>query len=146
MKIVRLALLLIFSTGVYLEADWPQWRGPTRNGVAASGPELLAELSEEQELPLVWESEEIPSDKEGGHGSMVVADGRVYLALVWHKLVSKDERIIDDKLIRSLGHRKVELAPEILAKHEADRMKLSPRLRGSALDEWIMKWVETHLD
>lgn len=146
MKTARLALLLLFSTGLYLQADWPQWRGPTRNGVAASGPELLAELSEEQELPLVWESEEIPSDKEGGHGSMVVADERVYLALVWHKLIAKDERVIDDKLIRSLGHRKVELAPEILAKHEDDRMKLSPRLRGSALDEWITKWVEANLD
>jgi len=145
-KTARIAFLLIFSTGVYLEADWPQWRGPTRNGVAPSSPELVAQLSEEQELPLVWESEEIPSDKEGGHGSMVVADGRVYLALVWHKLVSKDERIIDDKLIRSLGHRKVELTPEILAKHEDDRMKLSPRLRGSALDEWITKWVEANLD
>ena len=137
---------LIIWTTTSLIADWPQWRGPTRNGVAASGPELVAELSEENELPLVWESGVIPSDNEGGHGSVVVADGRVYLALVWHKRIPKDERVIDDKLIRSLGHRTLELAPETLAKHEADRMKLSPRLRGSDLDEWILKWVETNLN
>ena len=94
----------------------------------------------------LWESGEIPSDNEGGHGSIVVADERVYLALVWHKRIPKDERVIDDKLIRSLGHRKVELAPETLAKHEDDRMKLSPRLRGSALDEWITEWVEANLN
>ena len=77
MKIVHLALLLLFSTSVYLEADWPQWRGPTRNGVAASGPELLAEFSEEQELPLVWESEEIPSDKEGVNRTFLACFGLV---------------------------------------------------------------------
>ena len=146
MKTARLAFIVLFLTGLSLQADWPQWRGPTRNGVAPSSPELVAQLSEEQELPIVWESGEIPSDNEGGHGSIVVADGRVYLALVWHKRIPKDERVIDDKLIRSLGHREMELAPSTLAKHEADRMNLSSRLRGSALDEWIMKWVEANLN
>jgi len=145
-KTGQLAFILLFLTGLSLEADWPQWRGPTRNGVASPGPELLAEFVEDHELPLLWESDEIPSDQYGGHGSVVVADGHLYVALVWHKGLPKDGRIIDDRLIRSVGHRKVELAPEILAKHEQDRMKLSTRLRGSALDEWIMEWVESHLD
>jgi outer membrane protein assembly factor BamB len=144
--ILLVLLVMAWPEKIVCAADWPQWRGPTRNGVAASGPKLLAQLSEEQELPLVWESEEIPSDQDGGHGSVIVADGRVYVALVWHKRIPKDERVIDDKLIRSIGYRKVELAPETLAKHENDRMKLNPRLRGSKLDEWIKEWVEANLN
>ena len=29
---------------------------------------------------------------------------------------------------------------------EADRLSLSPRLRGSKLDEWIAQWIEENLD
>ncbi len=141
-----MAFVLLFFAVSSLRADWPQWRGPARNGVAAQGPELMGKFAEDQELPLVWESDEIPSDQYGGHGSVVVADGCLYIALVWHKRIPKEARTIDDRLVRSIGHRKIELPPEILTKHETDRMKLSPRLRGTKLDEWIKEWVEKHLD
>ena len=61
--------------------DWPQWRGPDRNGVAPASPKLLDRWPTNGPA-LLWKSEPIPSGKygqEGGAASPVVADGRVFL-------------------------------------------------------------------
>ncbi|MEX2119043.1 MAG: PQQ-binding-like beta-propeller repeat protein [Pirellulales bacterium] len=55
--------------------DWPQWRGPGRNGLADRSPALLNSLVGQSPL---WESEPISSGDEGGRGSLVVAAGRVF--------------------------------------------------------------------
>lgn len=49
-------------------ADWPQWRGPARDGVVRGGP-----FSWPQELERVWS---VPVGL--GHSSPVVAEGRVF--------------------------------------------------------------------
>ncbi len=58
--------------------DWPQWRGPQRNGLAASGPALLGALPENGLKP-TWLIRELPNLKSGGWSSPAVFDGRVYL-------------------------------------------------------------------
>ena len=58
--------------------SWPQWRGPDRSGVVRGGPKL-AEAWPADGPPLVWRSEDIPGGPDGGYGSPVVADGRVFL-------------------------------------------------------------------
>ena len=42
--------------------------------------------------------------------------------------------------------RKVNLPKELVQKAEKDRMSLSPRLRGSKLDQWIEEWINENLD
>ncbi|MBI3832154.1 MAG: PQQ-like beta-propeller repeat protein [Planctomycetes bacterium] len=59
-------------------SDWPQWRGPNRDGAALASPKLLDEWPKEGP-PLVWKSEPIPGYEEAGCGSPVVADGKVFL-------------------------------------------------------------------
>ena len=59
-------------------ADWPQWRGPNRDGVAPSSPPLVAQLPAEGLAP-AWVSESLAGGFAGGWGSPIVADGRVYL-------------------------------------------------------------------
>lgn len=60
-------------------ADWNQWRGPNRDGFAPDSPPLINSLPESGLRP-VWMSEvKIPSAREGGWGSPIVAAGRVYL-------------------------------------------------------------------
>jgi len=65
-----LVLVWVTATGEAAAADWPQWRGPTRDGVAdASG------------LPVKWPQSlgRSWSKKVGlGHSSPVVQSGRVY--------------------------------------------------------------------
>ncbi|NLT72455.1 MAG: PQQ-like beta-propeller repeat protein, partial [Verrucomicrobiaceae bacterium] len=128
--------------------DWPQWRGPQRNGVSTAEGKLPEALSEENAPAKIWEStEEIPSDHYGGHGSVAVADGKVFLSLVWHRDEPTETRRIDGEVLAKLDYRGTNsLPPEIVEKMETDRLNLSRRLRGDALDQWAKKWVEDHLD
>ncbi|MCC6882129.1 MAG: hypothetical protein IT576_08260, partial [Verrucomicrobiales bacterium] len=117
-------------------ADWPQWRGPLRNGIVPDASGLPAELTETSSPVKLWESEEIPSDFYGGHGSVALVDGKVYLSVVWHRDDPCDTRRIDGDVLSTLGHRGHDFSPVLVAKMEADRLALSPRLRGKALDDW----------
>lgn len=143
-----LLLLLVFSFAISaVEADWPQWRGPDRNGIASDDADLPEVLPEGYEPTKRWESLEIPSDHYGGHGSISVANGKVYLAVVWHRDEPTETRKIDRDVLSTLGYRGMGGIPaEIREKMENDRLNLSRRLRGAALDEWAQNWVTEHLD
>ena len=56
-----LTLVASFVAGTAL-ADWPQWRGPLRNGTIPESIDLPDELTEANAPLKVWESEEVPSD------------------------------------------------------------------------------------
>ncbi|MCE9605740.1 MAG: PQQ-like beta-propeller repeat protein [Planctomycetia bacterium] len=80
MPIARLlAVVGLLSLAVAAHADsgtdWPQWRGPHRDGAAPSSPALIASLPEDGLKP-VWQTEQLPA---GGWGSPIVADGKAYL-------------------------------------------------------------------
>lgn len=143
-------ILFLFATLLAIpqsHADWPQWRGPHRNGIAADGANLPDQLSEETPPTQVWQSTEIPSDHYGGHGSVIVADGKLYLSVVWHRDEPTETRRIDRDVMSSLGYRGTNsLGPELVEKMENDRMNLSRRLRGAALNEWAENWVDENVD
>jgi outer membrane protein assembly factor BamB len=100
----------------------------------------------EGDLPTAWVSEAIPSNDEGGHGSPVVADGRVYLSVVWHRDVPSETRTIDSLVLRGLGHRNLSLPEAVIADMEDKRQNLSRALRGSKLEAFAKQWVDDHLD
>jgi outer membrane protein assembly factor BamB len=56
-------------------ADWPEWRGPGRNGLVERSPALVNSFPGQSPT---WLSEAIPGGDRGGRGSLVVAAGRVY--------------------------------------------------------------------
>ncbi len=60
------------------KGEWSQWRGPHRDGVDLKSPALTA-VKPDGVLKPIWQSEKIPSGREGGWGSPVVSNGRVYL-------------------------------------------------------------------
>ena len=140
------ALVAAVGHSVALSADWPQWRGPLRNGVASESPKLLDALPEGELAPL-WDSEAIPSNDDGGLGSVVVAAERVYLSVVWHRDEPSETRQIDELVLRQLGYQPLgALGPELVKKMEETRVSLNPALRGKKLDEFTQQWIAANLD
>ena len=128
------------------DADWNQWRGPNRNGVLPAGPKL-ADLWSADGPRLLWESEPIPGNDMGGHGSAVIAGDKVFMSVVWHEDVPADTRTIDDLVMRKLGARGVGMLGDRLVKELDDIvLNLSPRLRGNKLTETARKWVDANLN
>jgi len=70
--------LVLLSAGAGKADEWNQWRGPYRNGLDTDSPQLIGALPEQGLKPL-WVSEQIPSGSNGGWGSPVVSQNRVYL-------------------------------------------------------------------
>ncbi len=127
-------------------ADWPQWRGPARNGIQADSP-ALANQWPAKGLTQLWESEAIPSDDDGGHGSVVAAGGKVYAAIVWHTDTPTETRAIDELVLRKLGYQSVAGWPkELVQKMEKDRLALDPKLPPEELDKFIADWIKNNLD
>lgn len=128
--------------------DWPQWRGPQRNGVSTVEGKLPDTVTDANAPAKLWETtDEIPSDHYGGHGSVSVAEGKVFLSVVWHKDEPTETRRIDGDVMSVLDYRGLGSLPkELVEKMESDRMSLSRRLRGEALDEWAQKWVDDNID
>jgi outer membrane protein assembly factor BamB len=69
----RFALLLLISTSSTYAADWPQWRGPNRDGVSKETG-LLAEWSKDGP-PVRWERLDLGT----GYSSPIVVAGVVYI-------------------------------------------------------------------
>ncbi|MBT3666824.1 MAG: PQQ-like beta-propeller repeat protein [Opitutae bacterium] len=136
-------ILLIVSSPCYGET-WNQWRGTERNGQAQVKIQLHNQWPKEGPA-LLWESDEIPSQDYGGFGSIIAGKKNAYISLVWHKDVPTQTRTISDLVLRKLGVRKINLPPEIINKAEADRLSLSPRLRGTKLQDWIDHWIQKNL-
>jgi hypothetical protein len=108
---------------------------PIADSWPAEGPRLL------------WESEKIPGNDDGGHGSPVIAGGRVYLSLVWHSEIPSETRTIHELVMRELGHQGTGgLGKALVEKIEAQRVSINPQLRGKKLDEFLDQWVDTNLD
>jgi outer membrane protein assembly factor BamB len=72
----NLSCLLTLTAAVPAAADWPEWRGPGRNGLAERSPALVASFPGQSPT---WQSEPIPGGDRGGRGSPVVRGGRVYV-------------------------------------------------------------------
>jgi outer membrane protein assembly factor BamB len=127
-------------------AEWNQWRGPGRNGIAEAGEAGVGKFPESG-LPVLWETGAVPGDHDGGHGSPVTAGGRIYLSLVWHNSVPSEKRVIEEDHLVSLGYRDTSLLGDALtARLEETRRGLDGRLRGEALHQWIREWVQDHFD
>ena len=56
-------------------ADWNQWRGPGRDGLAAEGPPLISALPDTGVKPVWLVSQDIAAARDGGWSSPVVAGG-----------------------------------------------------------------------
>lgn len=131
------------ESSIQVFADWPQWRGPERNGISSDTTSIRESFPDTGPTKL-WESGFIPSDHDGGHGSPLIAGERVYLSVVWHEQVVSDQRVITNDVMQKLNYRQV--TPELAAKLEQAREGMNARLRGDKLEQWITEWTRENLD
>jgi outer membrane protein assembly factor BamB len=101
-RIMRSAMVVVLSAAGFLGAsfisqasageaappgamDWPQWRGPDRNGVAPASP-ALADSWPKDGPKQVWKTGWIPGCRNGGGlAQPVVADGKVFVYTSWRR-------------------------------------------------------------
>lgn len=100
------AALLFLANGHAAEtpaSEWPQWRGPNRDGVAPSSPALLDAWPKEGP-PLAWKYPVFhctPTD--GGMGSPVMGEGKVVAFFNFHRRIPNDPegvRVITDEVLK----------------------------------------------
>lgn len=146
MQLILVSSSFLIGSSLLAELNsWPQWRGLNRDGQGIQNVNLLENV--EETIPeKVWDSFNIPSQEDGGFGSVISDGKRAYISVVWHRNEPTEKRIINSLVLRQLGLRNVNLPKELRDKVEKDRLSLSPRLRGAKLDEWIDNWIEKHLD
>ncbi len=85
-----LSFLLMGCIRPAVSADWPQWRGPNRDGVAPESPPL-ADAWPPGDPKLVWRVDKLMNGgQETGHSSPVIANGRVYLYGYWRDAGTPD--------------------------------------------------------
>jgi hypothetical protein len=117
--------------------DWPQWRGPNRDGIAPNSPKLLDSWPKEGP-PQVWKSEYIPSFRAGGAGSPVVADGKVFVYVSWYHPVGGGQlfRPITTELLSNWGW--MDIPEELARKIEEARVSPKRPKSGHFLDNWTL--------
>lgn len=72
MSLAMITLFLSTEIVAQVSADWPQWRGPNRDGISKETG--LLKQWPEQGPPLVWKA----TGAGGGYSSLSVANGRLY--------------------------------------------------------------------
>jgi outer membrane protein assembly factor BamB len=131
-----------------VSTDWPQWRGPTRDGIAPVGPKLLDKWPKEGP-PLLWKSGPIPSgNNEGGYASVVVAGGQAFVYADLRTQIAPDDAVslrkTFDTILADWGW--VEGVPDELAK-QIETARLSPArgklTPGAELDAYIKDFLAT---
>lgn len=140
------AVLLGSGISARAAADWPCWRGPERNGAAATDALSLAAQPEEGAKPL-WTSETILAERDGGYGSPVVADGRVYVYCCWRTKTPVVHRILREENLADIGVRRPAALDD--AAHAAiEAARIAPERKAVAaddLDGWMETWVAANL-
>ena len=116
-----LLALTCLATSVAAE-DWPQWRGPRRDGAATEPPKLVSSLPPEGLRP-IWISKE---PLLGGWGSPIVVGQRVYLS-TYHRVPKKNVQLPPPKF--------PELTAEEQSSRSADELKQYNEQRSREVNE-----------
>jgi len=143
----RLGLLAlsVLIASVAAAEDWPQWRGPNRNGVAVSST-ALADAWPKAGPRKLWESEKIPSRGNGGFSCVSVADGRAYVYVNRKIKVPIETRTVSDNVLRQLGWPPKKPPAEVVEAVEKARVSEDrAKLKGKPLNEWVNQWPKDHL-
>ena len=133
--VVAVSLAWALHSSLAQDKDWPQWRGPNRDGVVTNSPKL-ADSWPTNGPALLWKSEWIPSQFNGNESSPVVAEGKVFLFVAWRQPAGggSKARILTTETLVDAGW--LPDLPEELAKkvEQARTSKAKPKPHGNYID------------
>ncbi len=145
-----LSVILCFfltTTLTALADNWPQWRGPARNGVATSSP-VLASSWPVGGPTCIWKSDLIPSDKVGGFGSPAISGGKVYLYVNWKTKTPIPQRRFKEQSLRQMGWIPEAIPDDLRAAVETARIseeRLKLKDSPEELNTWLETWVKKNV-
>jgi len=126
------------------DGDWPEWRGPGKDGVVADSPPI-ATAWPEGAPPRAW-SVAMPGDVAGNYASPVVVEGQVYCHVSWRRHEPIAERRLDRDLRRAFGRFPHDLPADLIGPiDEARTGEERARLQGREVEAWAREWVQRHL-
>ena len=124
-------------------ADWPQWRGPNRDGVAPASPKLM-DTWPANGPKIVWESAVLPGcpgEFGGGFGGVVVSGGKAFVYYMGQ--VPKNEKLKGIKFITAEVLKGWDWRPDIpedLAKKVDEAMRGMDKV-GTVRRDSDPKWI-----
>ena len=136
--------ILAMAANLALGADWPEWRGPGRDGIVPPGPALMDGFAAGAPRE-VWRCRGIPGHLKGGYGSVSVAGGRAYVYANTLETVPQTKKQLTDEGLSALGW--VAGLPDALA-DTMEQARLSPErlaLPADQLEPWAREWLKSRL-
>lgn len=135
--LAAVGLLLTLSMGLAYAGDWPQWRGPERNGISPETVPLVDKFPADGLVP-VWTSEDIPGGDRGGYGSVSVAGGKAYVFVNWRYDDPIEPRTLSRGELAGMGW--APGIPEELSQ-AVEQARLSDERAGLKGDDPVNKWA-----
>jgi outer membrane protein assembly factor BamB len=131
--------------GFVFSADWPEWRGPERNGLASESPPLVDAFPEGGPKKL-WESEELYAKANPGHASVVVSGGLAYAFVNLGFSVPTDERVLAMGHLNALGYAPDMPAELLKAAEDARVSDARKNLKtGKEIEPWVNEWLKANV-
>jgi outer membrane protein assembly factor BamB len=145
-------VVVLFTFGLAasgaLAQDWPQWRGPNRDGVCPDST-ILANTWPAAGPKRLWVSEKIPGGPAGGFGSPVVAGGRVYVYANLKYAVPIATRQLTEDAMHGMGWAAADKLPPAALLETLEKARLGPDRAAKKdpkdLGPWVDQWVKDHL-
>lgn len=136
---------LLCLSGFHATAgDWPQWRGPGRDGIVTASPPLVDQFARSGPR-LLWKSEKILGGGKGGYGSAVIADGKAFVYAN-----AKDQTPIPTRTLTTVGLERLGWSPGMPKDlwqelEEARLSKARSELPREDLFPWVESWIEKNV-
>lgn len=140
-----LAAAALMGGAAQAEPDWPEWRGPQRNGVAKRSPILVGGFAETGPK-MLWKTEDIPGHWGGGWGSVSVANNKVYVFANPVKADESEGLIVPEGSMQWWGWDARPLPAKLVAKVEklCASEELN-KLKGEERKAFIEAWIDENL-
>jgi len=142
--LIVIAILLVSWSRSGQAQDWNQWRGPERNGCCSQAVKLIDAL-DGKPLPALWKSEQILGGKDGGYGSPVVADGKVYQYCSWCTYQKLEFMRVGAGEVANIGLIPDKADDALLAKVEAARPAMLDLAAGPTRQKAAKDWIAANL-